>query len=862
MTFHRAQSVQQLYETVATFDLVLVPNLPLATALNRRLDEPQFGKFATTPRQLVGTFEAIDESREVFVELIKDCDYSWKATSYAVRNVIECWQHHGDVEAILAYEEYADSVTREVVARLPDLETTSQQLSSHSIPADKPVAVVGHDQFTELERSILPAAYDTIELFTEETFEPPSFHIFESPSEIVESLLDTITAENTENVGVVLDSGSHYSSLVESALEAADIPFYGGPGFNDMAVHQAYLQLLRAGFRGSSTTVGEVRPLLAQLGIEITASDDNKRLESLDHEELAWVQSLLTEMEDHTFGEILNEFEMQTNRSLSQFSEELNSLGLSNKLITQGRVDDLDFYLQTYDIPVNRDDDGVLLADANSSGFVDRPVVFYLGVDDGWTQSAPQRPWVDAEAQMDQYLAQFQLLLQSGTEQYYLVEDTAGGEPVVPCLYLTELLETEFEQFSDLPANEYTRTISTSDSGFEQEEFDIESQTVDTVSQSSLNSFVNCPRDYFFSRLVDSPERDYFREGNLFHDFAEFYVNHPDHIDEDTVEKVVDTILEEVNPFYAASDRPLRRRTYEIGIQTIIEFLESNRPTDGEFLTPNSGFGTNFFAEHFDRDLDSPTTERWFDSEALEMKGKIDLVHDPTTLLDYKKGSKKRERKVVKQSAIDPPADTPNFQAILYLSYYRTVQPNEQLEFTFFHFLETLEDVITGEADLSETLTTVTYYPHSFDAFSRSRDAYNTLLDGYNDCVETFETLGFSAYTEIMEQLSFPKTTDKEELLSSAFAEAFETEVVAATSDDVDAQKGAKQAIRELNGVRRRAFFREDLDAFEEFIDEQVDELNHYRSGEDRFPIEGPAGEPNYRRVNNRELLLEETSDD
>ena len=862
MPFDRAKSLQQLYDAVSGYDIVLVPDLPLATALNRRLDEPHFGKFVTTPRQLVGTFEATAEDRRSFLELIEETNHNWKAVSYAIGNVLQCWQHHGDVEAILEFEAYADSTTRDVVTKLAELETTSRQLSSYTISADKLVAVVGHDQFTELERSILPAEYDSVDIFTDEAFDHPPFHIFESPSEIIESLLDTITAENAENVAVVLDSGSHYSSLVESAFEAADIPFYGGPGFNDMAVHRAYLQLLRAGFWGSATTVGELKPLLTQLGIEVATGDDEKQLNSVEHADLEWVQSLLTEIQDRTFEAVLDKFETQTDRSLDQFREELAALGVANKPVTQDRVDDLEFYLQTYEVPVDRDNEGVLLADAKSSGFVDRPVVFYLGMDDGWTQSAPQRPWVDAEAQMDRYLAQFQLLLQSGSEQYYLVEDTAGGQPVTPCLYFSELLETEFERFSDLPATEYTRTIFSGGDGFDRENFDVDTETVTTVSQSSLNSFVNSPRDYFFSRLVDSPDKDYFREGNLLHDFAEFYVNQPEFVDEDIIEEVVDTIVEEVQPFYADSDRTLRRRTYEIGVETIMDFLDANPVTDGNFLTPNSGFGTNYFAEHFEKELDSPATERWFENDSLGIKGKIDLVHSPTALLDYKKGSKKRETQVVKRSAIDPPAETPNYQATLYLTYYRTVQPNEKLEFTFFHFLETLDDVIAGEANLSDTLTTITYYPHTFDEFVGSRAAYDTLLDGYNDCVETFEDLGFSAYTEIMGQLSFPETTEKGELLDSAFAEEFETEVVAATSDSVDAEKGTEQAIRALNGVRRRAFFREDLDAFEAFIDDQLDDLNHYRSGESRFPIDGPAGEPNYRRVDNRDLLLEGESDD
>jgi hypothetical protein len=236
----------------------------------------------------------------------------------------------------------------------------------------------------------------------------------------------------------------------------------------------------------------------------------------------------------------------------------------------------------------------------------------------------------------------------------------------------------------------------------------------------------------------------------------------------------------------------------------------------------------------------------------------IDLVQGPAHLLDYKSGSQKSERDVVKQAAMDPPADTPNFQALLYLAHWRTIRPDQRLEFTFFHFIDALDDLVTGDASLDEMLTTVTYHPVTFDEFVASRDAYEVLLDGYNDCVETFEDLGFEAYSDIMGQQSFPETTDREELRASAFAASFESAVDAAVSADVgDPAKGCDQAIRALNGVRKRAFFREDLDQFEAFVREQRETLNRYRQGKERFPVEGPGGEPNYRRVDNRDMLLE-----
>ena len=104
----------------------------------------------------------------------------------------------------------------------------------------------------------------------------------------------------------------------------------------------------------------------------------------------------------------------------------------------------------------------------------------------------------------------------------------------------------------------------------------------------------------------------------------------------------------------------------------------------------------NHFAKYFDRPIESPYTEQWFENTDLGVKGKIDLVHNPTQLLDYKSGSKKSAKDVVKHSNIESPTDKPNFQALLYLTQQRSERPDQRLQFTFFHFLETLDDVVTG----------------------------------------------------------------------------------------------------------------------------------------------------------------------
>jgi len=145
----------------------------------------------------------------------------------------------------------------------------------------------------------------------------------------------------------------------------------------------------------------------------------------------------------------------------------------------------------------------------------------------------------------------------------------------------------------------------------------VSTESVETISQSSLSTYVNSPRDYYFSRLVESPDKDYFTEGNLFHDFAEFYVNHPEFVDSTVIEETVEFMLEEARPLMRSVDEETRRTEYRIGLKTIIFHLGANPPTDDSFLTPSTGRGTNIIADYFDRTVDSPVTERRFDAEDL-----------------------------------------------------------------------------------------------------------------------------------------------------------------------------------------------------------------------------------------------------
>lgn len=862
MPIQQAKSLPALYDDVRGYDLVLVPDAPLASALNRQLDRPHLGTFATTPRRLAAGRREQVEERTAFLELLHKTDLSWKQAAYLGEEIIHCWEYTAQPDGILEYDQFDNPAVERAVEQVRHLDTTSRYLTDYEVDETTDLAVVGYPQLTELERSILPSDVDTIDRFADQTFDQPPFRLFDTSADIIDAILSTIDEQTADDVAIVLDAGSEFSPLVESALDAADIPFYGGPGFLDESDHRAFLQLLRIAFRGQDVRVSDVQPVLQHVGREVDTDHEEKRLHRLDASEGDWLVDWCDAVEagEVTFATALGEYEaLLEDTELRQFREELETLGLAPQTVTEARVDDLEFYLQSYEVPIDRENEGVLLADAKSATHVDRPLVFYIGLDDDWTRTPLRRPWVDRQIEYDRHLTQFQLLLQNGTSQYYLVRDTVGGSPVTPCLYFEELLEESYSRFTDLSTERYTVQESASEEPFEAESRSVSPTELTAISQSSLSTYVNSPRDYFFDRIVDSPDKDYFREGNLFHEFAEFYVHHPEAVPTEDIDDLAELMVAEMEPFVRDIDKRVHWTQYRAGLQNIVRFLDQHAPDSGQLVVSGGRRRENAFAEHFDRAVGADVTEQWFDNEDLGVKGKIDLVASPNRLVDYKSGSKKSATQVVKNSSIDDISDTPNFQAILYLAHQRTNHPNEQLEFVFVHFLENLDDIVQGSADLDDTLTTVQYYPTPYVEYIASEEIYEQLRDGgSNDCQKALSKSSYEDYAAVFETSDFPDTRDSDELIESEFGQALTSKMKDVVGNYKYVENGCKQAMRDLIRIRNRNYFEDELDAFEKFIEKRLQELNARRAGEERFPIADLVDEPNYRRVNHRDLLLED----
>lgn len=805
-----------------------------------------------------GVFNPSDE-RPLFHDVLAATDLSWKQAAFLVENILSAWDETGNPEAIVEYPEFDNPPTKTVLDVVKDAESSYRDVLENPIAADKDVAVIGEDQFTALDRRILPSEYDSIDPFDDHEFQLPEFRIFESPTAIVDAVIENIDEDNSDDIGIVLDESSQYRPLIESAFESASIPYYGGPDFAEDLDVRTFIRLLRVTHAEGQLRVNDVRGILNQLGQFPPIADDEKLLAAVEAKGVTELQSLLTDLDQSRFNDAITSYETWADADLSPLRWELDDLGILDVPVTKSRLDDLEFYLDVFDVPIPRDDHGVLLASARSSVYVDRPVVFYLGLSADWTHSIKDRPWIDADAKDAQYLQQFQLLLQNGQEQYYLVQNTEAGETITPCLYFHDLLDDSVDEFEGLPHVSYGGRLAdwSTEAGFSHEPPDAapDPDTERSLSNSTLKRLVNCPKDDFFNEVVDQPDKDYHTKGNLFHDFAEFYILHPKTVEETPTEELVEFGMEALRPFTENVELPLLKTEIEVGYENIIEFVDTYPPQTTVFDAYTKKWDHNMFAEHFEKEIsDSTITEQWFDDEDLGGKGKVDLIHSLTELADFKTSSKNTAKTVVKHADIDAIADKPDFQALLYLAHYRRVVPDEQLSFRFVHLTDNLDDVVTGDAAIEDTFTDVPYHPLSFAEFVATEAAFDLLIEGVNENNnrrKTLEKLGFEDYQTFFADWGFPDVDEKDEIEDREILDAFTAAAKQEVGDYKYVAKGSRSALRKLVSIRNQRFFEDDVDAFEDFLQTHLENLNEYK--ESGFPV---GDDPNWDRVDHRDLIL------
>ncbi|PSG99192.1 MAG: hypothetical protein BRC29_03640 [Nanohaloarchaea archaeon SW_7_43_1] len=842
-------SVDKIYEKVQDYDLVFTAEASLRDALNTRLEEPILGHFATTPMiYILSNYQNQDvvKERGLFLEAVEQTDLSWKQTSYLLENIIQYWLETGELEAILDYEKFDNQPTRKIIEAIENTENVYSKMQDFQVDEEKDVAIVNPHQFNGLDKKVVPDDADEFSVFTDEKKEVPEFKFYNSTTEIVRAVQENITEENCQDVAIVINPESMYGSLIESALRSEGIPFMAQKGFSESEKLRTCLQLIQLSL-SERVLVKECQPVLKRLDKTVSVKSNNDYLEEMENSELEDFESLLQEVREGTFGEAIELFEDELGEDCTELEDNLEELGILDQKVTEDNLSRIQYYLDTYDIESEKTSKGVLLASPKSSAYVDRPIVFYLGMDSSWNSSIPEKPWIDQEKQEDTNLRDFKTLIQNGEQQHFLVQEKQLNEEITPCLYFNELTDETIESFNNLKKeeNQYTIDLSSQKQGFKKKEYDIDKKEVETISQSSLNKLAYCPKDYFFSKLTESADQEYFRKGSIFHDFAEFYVNHPETVEEKGDEKFIEMMLKEMSSIVDDLQKDILRTEFEVGIKNIKQFIDR---TGFESQAELDGFtdreDENFFSDYFDKELEKNVTEAWFENPDLGVKGKADLVVSQNKIVDYKSGDRKTASSIVRKSNLELLDRKPNFQAMLYLVQLRSANPEQKLEFTFFHFLNNLDEEMSGGGELDDNIVTISYFPNRFNEGLLNEDIRDYLYSAKKRR-SLIDNLGETGYSSVMEDLKLEKEAqyDKDLALEKHledFTDLCRAHITIGRGSgkltENQLEKGCKSVLKQLVYFRKENYFKDDLDSFQEFLQDELDDLSQFQL--DGFPLE------------------------
>lgn len=865
MTFDvaRSRSIDELYGALKGVDRIVTKDPALADALNVRVDVPRLETFASTPRGLVYRREVEDDlrdRRELFLAINHRTELSWKETYHYLDQALTAWEETGELEALEQFDRFRTPEARTVLDHLGRLDSVFRAMEDYEPAGEGSVAVVAPEKLTALDRHVLPEAYEEVSFLVEDSASPEPFRVFPSVTSLVRAVTDNVTRENARDVAVVVDPDAPYQPLLEAEFRRRDINFMRDETLTDHEDFRVLFTLMRAAFTREGLRVRDVLPLVHRFDARIPLEHHDSFFESYDHEALEPFRHLFSSVVDSTFSEVVDRYEEVTDVELDEFHEVLDGMNYADRTVTPSHLNDLEFYLRNFDVKVDENRSGVLFASPTRTAYVDRDLVFYLGMDSSWTRNIPDYPWVDHDRHRSVNIRDFQVMLQNGQRQYYLVQEHYENEDVTPCFYFNVLSEDSFETFSDADHETMSGLPDLEmGSGFEHDPDPVEPEDPPAFSQSGLNTFVRSPRDYLFDRLVPTVENVYMRKGQVFHDFAEFYVNDPERAREVDAERFVDLMEDAVAPLADEWDRASMRTEFRVGVENISRFIEQRGldAFDPRGYEPNQFDRENPIARAFDLDgVGNPLSEAWFEDRGLGLHGLVDFLASTDEIVDFKSGNPRSKNKVVEQASPDRFVDDPDFQVILYLAYHRRQYPDETIQFTFFHFLENVAERLRDEGDLEDTLVTVRYFPRSFAEEVPRKRTYEYLLTTSKKRRKTLEGAGYDAYRSFFANQGFPDFEDRDEAESSDFSERYAAHNRNHFKDAKYVTKQSKKTVRKLVGFRRRNFFEEDVDRFESFLDDQLEHLEACRASE--FPVENGVEDLDLDQLHHRDLIVDD----
>ncbi len=551
-----AKTIDELYDEVMDYNLVLCNDAPLALALGNRVRRPMIGVFSITPRQLAGDV-ALRKLQTGLVSDIRLVKLISKYTGYDIRFV------HGEVDNILRMRRYTADIrphlgkrAQKIYDELMAMPTLDRVMAEFDAEKDGifdglKVAVIGGELYDDLDKHFNPkfGTYDEISPFKRGEYNIDEIRELGNDRQVAENAVSLINEKNAEDVAIVMDVGGQIADAVRSALYRKRIPFINSLSIKDLHSVRDFLEFLSLSLSFDIIRVKHVRELLSAYGgfmgskyDEYMLSQYPKALEA--GERTSELMEVMRNIKDLTFLEVC-EKTVRKGRDAAQVKILLDEMELTNEFVDSPKVEDIAYAVNNIgslkhseQIPEN-EKKGVLLVDCQKSVYIDRPFVIYLGMGQEWEKSPHETEFLSAgekEDEREKDTERFQILMQQGTARVYICNSSKRGNRPAPCVMFGQAEGNKtFLDFSQVCNNLVTDPWYTED---ETDPPKIGEENIGTnfiskpFSKTSYSRFVECPRKFMFGTITRMPDKDATVRGTMIHSFAEFRVCYPDKVEE------------------------------------------------------------------------------------------------------------------------------------------------------------------------------------------------------------------------------------------------------------------------------------------------------------------------------------------
>ncbi len=673
----KAKSIDQLYEEARDFDLVLTNDAPLATALNARLDRPRLGPWAITPQQLARRESIRSIGGPVWDDLSILSRVS-RETGIDIRQV------HGEVEEMRRMRRHSgrmdELLRRRVAKRIWDSYIQTPCLERAMVSFDtsffdgKKVVVIGLDAFNDLDKHLLPPPdrFRELRSFVRGGYSIEQIMEMGSDRAIARHVVDLIDESNMEDVAIILNPKEPIADAVRSALYRRGLPFVNSIELRDLPGLRDLLDLLELALPGRRSRMRELRPLLRRMGHFVDERWDSLPLEEwaeTETGELRRLGELLIGKDEGSFGLYLQILVSDADRwPVARF---LERLGMIEARVDRESLDLFRFALDNIDageldIPLPKDErEGVVLVDCMNSTYVDRSLVFYLGMGQDWYPSIFREEYMDAEAEIEKETFRFQILLQQGKQRLHMVKASHRGKEVTPCLLFShalggdrmissfpELCPSGYGPGEWLPEPEPPARASLSLP---------EESEMTSISPSSLNRYLTCPKKYMLSRMAPTPDSPQTLFGSLVHSYAQLRASYADKVSELGMEQLQKDFMSLYLHMVEEGREELDSSRVRLALERVNAFFDENPCEDSplvpwdESLPPLIPGGRprraqNPFFALYELEDKRACSEVSLDSPHSPLRGKMDLLLAPGRGVDFKTGSGKNSKEIAQDA--------------------------------------------------------------------------------------------------------------------------------------------------------------------------------------------------------------------